>query len=80
MTASGREDKMAESESSGNTHVEKEVLQVLRESSTPQASNTIVTSIDTESPSSVREAIRSLVNSGDLQVTLDWKIRLRERA
>jgi len=56
--------------------VEKKVLQAVRKSSKPQEPAKIIQVI-TADPSAVREAIRSLVNSGDLQLTLDWKVRAK---
>ena len=59
-----------------DTKIEKKVLTAIRKSNTPQEPKQIVRVVK-EDPSAVREALRSLVNSGDLLLTLDWKVRVK---
>ncbi len=58
--------------------IESKIMEAVRRSTQPsepaQILEQVCESSATEDPKDAREAIRSLVRKGDLQVTLDWKL------
>lgn len=61
--------------------IEREVLETVRRLSEPTNPTEVVRRVSKspEEDKTAREVIRSLVDRGNLSVTLDWKIRLEDR-
>ena len=57
--------------------LEKKVLTVIRHSENPPSPTEVVQRV-TAKTEMVRDTIISLVDRGKLQVTLDWKLRVKE--
>lgn len=57
--------------------VEAQIIETVRRSSQPSDPSTVVKKVSNGSldPRTAREAIRSLIDRGVLQVTVDWKLR-----
>lgn len=57
--------------------VEDEIMETVRRSSQPSDPSTVVKKVSNGSldPRTTREVIRSLIDRGVLQVTVDWKLR-----
>jgi hypothetical protein len=61
--------------------IEREVLETVRRLSQPTNPTEVVKRVSKspEEDKTAREVIRSLVDRGNLTVTLDWKIRLEDK-
>lgn len=57
--------------------VEAEIVKTVRQSAQPSDPSTVVKKVSNGSldPMTAREVIRSLIDRGVLQVTVDWKLR-----
>lgn len=57
--------------------IEEQIIETVRRSSQPSDPSAVVKKVSNGSldPRTARQAIRSLIDRGVLQVTVDWKLR-----
>ncbi len=62
--------------------VEAEIVKTIRQSSEPSETTEVITKVSKNAtdPRTAREAIRSLIDKGVLEMTLDWRLRFQDKA
>lgn len=60
------------------SQVEDKVIEAVRKSPSPPNPREVVEKVVDVENSTVRQTIRSLVDRGELEVTLDWKLRVKK--